>query len=402
MNKIYGMTEEEKLNIKEQSNIAMDIREKLERLKARIMRNDFLRTIIKCKCQGFTILFLLLFVSLDVSGQAILLDKTTGQRISYAQILNNKGAVVGTTDIDGNLPQDLNDEIVTIQHIAYNPESVKSSLFKEDTPIYLNPIEYQLNAVTVTVKNREYIHLKTYFRSYQLNDSCMKYFRDGYLDFFIDTKHKDAERLAIKIRNFQNDSLIDMDKERANTLVDKYIYTPGLDGLTLMETLKKEGWKFTADSIDSRLRLNEMVGGAIKIDTMQRVLRVEYDVLTTKKKTPKTLFGYTTRLENYYQTENYIYNPEYQSYMDLINRKSYRKLFFSHKKDAKEQMIEIFDELYVLDHEYITKDEMKQYKKTLKLKSNNPQVEWNIDSTIVTPLAPQLEHILINDLSQVE
>ena len=402
MNKIYGMTEEEKLNIKEQSNIAMDIREKLERLKARIMRNDFLRTIIKCECQGFTILFLLLFVSLDVSGQAILLDKTTGQRISYAQILNNKGAVVGTTDIDGNLPQDLNDEIVTIQHIAYNPESVKSSLFKEDTPIYLNPIEYQLNAVTVTVKNREYIHLKTYFRSYQLNDSCMKYFRDGYLDFFIDTKHKNAERLAIKIRNFQNDSLMDMDKERANTLVDKYIYTPGLDGLTLMETLKKEGWKFTADSIDSRLRLNEMVGGAIRIDTMQRVLRVEYDVLTTKKKTPKTLFGYTTRLENYYQTENYIYNPEYQSYMDLINRKSYRKLFFSHKKDAKEQMIEIFDELYVLDHEYITKDEMKQYKKTLKLKSNNPQVEWNIDSTIVTPLAPQLEHILINDLSQVE
>ena len=360
------------------------------------------RTIIKYECQGFTILFLLLFASLDVSGQAILLDKTTDQRISYAQIINNKGAVVGTTDIDGNLPQDLNDEVVTIQHIAYSPKSVKSSLFKEDATIYLNPIEYQLNAVTVTAKNREYVHLKTYFRSYQLNDSCMKYFRDGYLDFFIDTKHKDAERFAIKIRNFQNDSLIDMDKERANTLVDKYIYTPSLDGLTLMETLKKEGWKFTTDSIDSRLRLNKMVGGAIRIDTIQRVLRVEYNVLSTKKKTPKTLFGYTTRFENYYQTENYIYNPGYQSYMDLINRKSYRKLFFSHKKDTKEQMIEIFDELYVLEHEYITKDEMKLYKKTLKLKSNNPQVGWNIDSTIVTPLAPQLERILINDLSPVE
>ena len=380
----------------------MDIREKLERLKARIMRNDFLRTITKCECHGFTILSLLLFVSLDVSGQAILLDKTTGQRISYAQILNNTGAVVGTTDIDGNLPQDVDDEVVTIQHIAYSPKSVKSSLFKEDTPIYLNPIEYQLDAVTVTAENREYIHLKTYFRSYQLNDSCMKYFRDGYLDFFIDTKHKDVERLAIKIRNFQNDSLIDMDKERANTLVDKYIYTPSLDGLTLMETLKKEGWKFTTDSIDSRLRLNKMVGGAIRIDTIQRVLRVEYNVLSTKKKTPKTLFGYTTRFENYYQTENYIYNPGYQSYMDLINRKNYRKLFFSHKKDTKEQMIEIFDELYVLEHEYITKDEIKQYKKTLKLKSNNTQVEWNIDSTIVTPLAPQLEQILINNLSQVE
>lgn len=71
--------------------------------------------------------------------------------------------------------------------------------------------------------------------------------------------------------------------------MDKYIYTPNLDGLTLMETLKKEGWKYNADSIDSRLRLNEMVGGAIRIDTIQKVLRVEYDVLATKGKKPKTL-----------------------------------------------------------------------------------------------------------------
>ena len=230
----------------------------------------------------------------------------------------------------------------------------------------------------------------------------MKYFRDGYLDFFIDTKHKDAEKLVIKIRNFQNDSLIEKDKERVNTLVDKYIYTPNLDGLTLMETLKKEGWKYNADSIDSQLRLNEMVGGAIRIDTIQKVLRVEYDILATKGKKPKTLFGYTTRLENYYQTENYIYNPKYLSYMDLINRKNYRKLFFSHKKDHKEQMIEVFDELYILEHKYITKDEMKQYKKALKSKSNSSQVEWNMDDTIVTPLAPQFEQILKKDLSQVE
>lgn len=354
------------------------------------------------KIKIFTILFILLFMSLNVSGQAVLLDRTTGQRISYAQILNDKGAVVGTTDIDGNLPQDLNDENVTIQHIAYNPKNVKSVLFEKDTPIYLTPIEYQLNAVTVTAENREYIYLRTYFRSYQLNDSSMKYFRDGYLDFFIDTKHKDAEKFVVKVRNFQNNSLIDKDKERANTVVDKYIYTPALDGLTLMETLKNEGWKYNTDSIESGLHLNDIVGGAIKIDTIQKVLRVEYDVLATKGKKPKTLFGYTTRLENFYQTENYIYNSEYQSYLDLINRKSYRKLFFSHEKDSKEQMIEIIDELYVLEHKYITKDEMKQYKKAFKSNSNEFQVEWNVDNTIVTPLAPQLEQILKKGLSQIE
>lgn len=347
------------------------------------------------------ILPLLFIVNLNVLGQAVLLDKTTNQPISYAQILNNKGAVVGTTDIDGNLPKNLSDEIVTIQHIAYNPENVKSSQFKKGKSVFLSPIDYQLKEVTVTAKNTDYIYLKTYFRSYQLNDSCMKYFRDGFLDFFINVKHKDTERFVQKIRTFQNNELIEKDKKRTNTLVDKYIYTPYLDGLTLIESLKKEGWRYNADSIDCRLFLNEMVGGVIRLDTVQGVLRVEYDVLTTKEKKPKTLFGYTTRLENFYQTENYIYKSEYQSYMDLINRKNYRKLFFSHKKEPKEKMIEVFDELYVLEHKYISKDEMRQYKKVRKSKSNEPFSEWD-DSTIVTPLAPQLVQIMESHMTQAE
>ena len=77
----------------------------------------------------YTIIALLFIMNVSIFGQAVLLDKTTGQRISYAQILNEKGAVVGMTDIDGNLPQNLIDEKVTIQHIAYNPETVESSLF---------------------------------------------------------------------------------------------------------------------------------------------------------------------------------------------------------------------------------------------------------------------------------
>ena len=88
------------------------------------------------------ILPLLFIVNLNVLGQAVLLDKTTNQPISYAQILNNKGAVVGTTDIDGNLPKNLSDEIVTIQHIAYNPENVKSSQFKKGKSVFLSPIDY--------------------------------------------------------------------------------------------------------------------------------------------------------------------------------------------------------------------------------------------------------------------
>ena len=45
---------------------------------------------------------------------------------------------------------------------------------------------------------------------------------------------------------------------------------------------------------------------------------------------------------------------------------------------------------------------MKQYKNALKSESNKPLVEWNMDNTIITPLAPQLERILNEDLSLVK
>lgn len=343
-------------------------------------------------------LFLLWVGSLSIWGQAVLLDKTTSLPISYAQITNQDGVTVGTTDIDGKLPLNIKDKIVIIQHLAYNPETVKTSLFNQNSPIFLSPIDYELEEVNVTSKNVDYIYLKTYFRSYQLNDSCMKYFKDGFLDFFISLKNKKNKKYASRIRLFQNNELISNDKQKAASVVDKYIYTPYLEDLTLIERLKKEGWRFRSDTIDSRLYLNGTIGGAVRLDTIRELLRIEYDALATKEKKTKTLFGYTTRLENYYQTENYKYNPDYQSYIDLINKKDYRKLFYKHKSDSKEQLVEVFDELYVLEHKYITRNEIKQYKNKYKLKIN----ESNIDNTFIEPLNPQLEYILKTEMEEVK
>ena len=64
-------------------------------------------------------------------------------------------------------------------------------------------------------------------------------------------------------------------------------------------------------------------------------------------------------------------------------------------------MIEIFDELYVLEHKYISKDELKQYKKVWKSDSDESFSEWD-DNTIITPLVPQLVQTLESHMVQVE
>ncbi len=65
-------------------------------------------------------------------------------------------------------------------------------------------------------------------------------------------------------------------------------------------------------------------------------------------------------------------------------------------------MIEVFDELFVLEHEYVSKDKMELYKKERKAGQEDIPDNPDINTTIVTPLAPQLEHILKNNMSQVE
>ena len=77
----------------------------------------------------FTIL--LLFVSIMFQDRLYLLDKTYRSMYILCKILKTgiRDGGCGTTDIEGNLPQDLNDEGITIQHIAYNPENVESYLY---------------------------------------------------------------------------------------------------------------------------------------------------------------------------------------------------------------------------------------------------------------------------------
>ena len=134
-----------------------------------------------------------------------------------------------------------------------------------------------------------------------------------------------------------------------------------------------------------------------EMDTAKKVFRVEYDALATRKKKSGTLFGYTTRLENYFQTEVYLFRDGYQSYMDLLNRKDYRKLFYKHKDDLREQLIEVTDELYVLSHEYLTSDEAKSRMAQLK---SAAEKAYPVGNGVVPSLPSCLEETLATEMAE--
>lgn len=334
-----------------------------------------------------------------VSRSVAVVDEVDGKAVAYAQVINEKGVTVGFTDERGVLPENINEGKVTIQHLSYLPKEVERSEFGNDTCIRLTPRKYSLGEVSVTPQDNDYIHLRTYFRSYQLNDSCLKYFKDGFADFFIKLKGKKVKRVVSQVRVLENGRLMSEDKKRANMLVDKYIATPYLEKYTLLERLKKEGYGYPSDSVLAYLYRDETQVGVVKRDTVNGVCTVTYDALENKGEKKGTLFGYTTRLVDNYQTE--VYKDEgdaYKSYIDLICKRGYRKLFYKHKKDAKEQMIEVVDELYVLKGECVSADRMKELVSGLE----SAEGEASVDALEVPPLSEHLTHVLRTEMTPAE
>lgn len=334
-----------------------------------------------------------------MSREVYVVDETDGGIVPYARITNEKGVTIGFTDGHGAFPgKDIGEGKITVQHLAYLPKEVKGSQLGDGTLIRLTPRNYVLGEVKITPKDNDYIHLRTYFRSYQLNDSCLKYFKDGFADFFIKLKGKKVKRVVSQSRVLENERLMSEDKKRANMLVDKYITTPYLEKYTLLEGLKEDGCVCQPDSALAFLYRDGAKVGVIKEDTVNGVCAVTYDALENKGEKKGSLFGYTTRLVYNYQTEVYKDASEYKSYIDLICKRGYRKLFYKHKKDAKEQMIEVVDELYVLKGECVSADRMKELVSDLK----SADSEESVGALEIPPLSEHLTRVLKTEMTPAE
>lgn len=334
-----------------------------------------------------------------MSGEVYVVDETDVGIVPYARITNEKGVTIGFTDEHGAFPgKDIGEGKITVQHLAYLPKEVKGSQLGDGTLIRLTPRNYVLGEVKITPKDNDYIHLRTYFRSYQLNDSCLKYFKDGFADFFIKLKGKKVKRVVSQARLLGNEALMSRDKKRANMLVDKYITTPYLEKSTLLEGLKEDGCVCQPDSALAFLYRDGAKVGVIKEDTVNGVCAVTYDALENKGEKKGSLFGYTTRLVYNYQTEVYKDASEYKSYIDLICKRGYRKLFYKHKKDAKEQMIEVVDELYVLKGECVSADRMKELVSDLE----SADSEASVGALEAPPLSEHLTHVLRTEMAPAE
>jgi hypothetical protein len=360
-----------------------------------------------------TLCALIGLTSLSASAQIYLRDSRSEQPIPYAQILNASGTNIATTDVDGRLPDDLGETAISIQHIAYHPVTFTAEQLQEGKDLYLTPMEYGLQDATVTETRKEYILLRTYFRDYAHNDTCMITFTDGYIDFLINLKKKKTTRQILSVVVRRNRQSVEGETGGKNLLLGSKMTLPHLEEQPLLERLTEKGWSYEPGRASSYLSRDassakaskkvsvidgKLVCGVVQTDTVAGTLRVQKDLIASGESAGSSMMGLSLRWEDFNETENYRYRGEdHTSYMDLISRQMHLRQYMR-VGSGPEVMGEGTSELFVLESRYLTAEEAKAYTSTADdveaLAERVPQV--------VTPLSEVLNRELQENMVVVK
>lgn len=329
-----------------------------------------------------------------VEAQIIVLDPSSGVPITFAQVLDGKGAIVGCTDEKGMFPPVEKYPLIEVEHLGYECLQVKTQGLKGGDTLYMKPVAYDMGEVAVSAPHRDYICLTGYFRCYQLNDSCPKYFTEGLAEYYIPLNGKRPETRTEVSITLCNRSLIERERNRSFELGDRHLFVPYFYGKVLPQQLKEEC--VMRDTAGVTLLLNHGAeAGLLWVDTLSHVCRVNYNVLAGEREKRLSLFGYTQRLTTQIQEQTLKQKEDDgYSYMDLLNQKGYRKLFYRYKKDSTEQMIEVVDEIYIYGRSYLTKQEMKERKQATLYAGDTSSIERYKLTHRVPAMSPSLERLV--------
>ena len=213
-------------------------------------------------------------------------------------------------------------------------------------------VSHTLQDVNVTETRPHYVRMKGYYRSYQHNDSTLKYFVDGIVEYYINLKNGKVDLNKYARRNLRNNSLVSQDRKRAFSYNDQGTFRPWPEGKTFIELCRKQ--YALKDSLGMQYIMlgDKPIGRITKNNTCQ----IEINLIPTYKNLTHNIFGFTQEdLKDDFVESYQLSSEDYYSFKDLLSQKTDKSYLFSYKKDTHKQLIHVITELYITEKEYVTK-----------------------------------------------
>ena len=296
------------------------------------------------------IIIMLVFVLnvMNLMAQTKIIDSTTKLPVAYAVVYDGKGTVVGQSDELGvvNLKKGTK---YSISHLGY--KSYETDFFCGEKTILMSPTSYDLKDVSVEAKRKKYYHVRFYYRIVEDVNSIMKYYKEGFVDYSVNTKNRKTKLIGNTGRTYVLDSLLKLDVMRSFMVSDEHLGIPYLDSKSLYERIVSNK-RNTIDESGNVLCGTDIFGTYVKHENSNEAV-LSFDGLYPKQRKVLNLFGYTQVFDKFQNTEVFRDdNLGNHSPFDIKAFSAYRHFTLKHKKEDITKDINVKDEVFIVCSEY--------------------------------------------------
>lgn len=250
--------------------------------------------------------------------------------------------------------------------------------------------QIKLQDVTISSQRPKFVRLKGYYRSYQHNDSVLKYYVDGIVEYYINLKNEKVDIRMYSSRHLRNEELISKDKKRAFMFSDQATFRPWPEGKTFIEECRKK-YAIQDSANVGYIKKASQILGRVTTDSINKSCMIEMNMIPTYDKLTHNIFGFTQEMKSDYFMEAYRLSDEnYYSFKNLLSQKTDQSYNYWYKKDSRKQLIHVVTELFITEQEYVD-DKKKEAGKKLQPQEAAQSIEGFISENRLPSLSPTVQ-----------
>jgi hypothetical protein len=361
----------------------------------------------------FYFAFVLLLHSFIYSQHSIK-DAISLESVPFVEIYSDTGNLIGSTDVDGLLSKDLVNKIIvsnakslTFVNSFYQNKVVTIDDFYNSTVFKMNPIVNELKEVVVSNKKdkNQYLVLKTYVRSLQINNNRVHYFMDGIVEYYISLKTRKVKLKFISNRSFENKSIPQLKEKGLSKVYFQIVGAPMLSELLDYNSLN-ESYGLQKSVVDVKIKSKDdnSLKGSLYLNPNGTSLTL--GIVTDDK--PKVMKGLgVENILNNYTINSLFSNKEFEDigFDSLLYFKEARNYDIKAKKDKVTQKVDATHEVFVLGYRFSEKIDAKRLDSNYSLIHSSAYQDnyWEyVNNVLFQPLPIALQKYIEENLAEIK
>lgn len=283
-------------------------------------------------------------------------DQFSNEKISFVEIYSNNGDLIGVSDENGVISQDLalkislsHTKTITVSRQFFENREFEINEFLKSKTIFLKRNIIELQEVIVSKsKSPKYLKLRGYYRSVQINENKPHYFNDGVVTYFVSLKTGKIKTKVLSNRAFEDKSI----KQFSKSFNFSIVGVPLFNDLIFKENLLK---KYNLIDDKDRIAVFDKIKNKIKgyIINTNEIVELQLSISSIEEPQIIKLLGMESKLETY--NISAVYNNGDLGLKNLLFFKEIRSYNLRKSKKESFNQIDATHEFYLLEKEYVDK-----------------------------------------------